>query len=244
MLHPAQDRLLRYAKGTSTEDEAEKIIDHLDGCRTCEERVVALKAIQSDFEGAWSSFLDEAAFRATLPKVAVQPARIQATMRGWITRANQLATAAMDRLTAGGNAVGLQAAFVPVYSGVASPEASAAAIQEAEAAAEACARGDAAAMLEHLERAKARDPEVTASAGIDLKLGDRVAGRIVVDANRGSVSVLVYEDVLENAGGSVIFEQGGSRRKLSLTPATGATYLLAEIEDLADGPFQIQIEVR
>ena len=243
MLHPSQDRLLRYATGESTEDEAERVIGHLDGCRTCEERVVALRALRHDFDGAWESFLEEATFRSALPHALARKALVEATFLGWLGKANRFATAAMERLTASGEAAGLKAAFVPVYSGVASPEASAAAIKEAEAASQACARGDNDAALAHLERASARDPQVSSSAGIDLLLGERVAGRVVVDAERASVSVLVYPDVLDGAAGRIVFEQAGTTRQLALQPVAGASYLLAELEGLGDGPFSIRLQL-
>ena len=241
--HPSQNRLLQYAGGASTEDDAERIIGHLDGCRTCRERVAALRTLSQDFEGAWDSFIEEAAYRTTLPVAVERKALVEATIRGWFGRANHLATAAMERLTVTGSATGLRASFVPVYSGVASPEASAAAIQEAEAASQACGRGETEAAEEHLRRAASRDPQVSTSAGIDLHLGDRVAGRIVVDSVRGSVSVLVYPDILEGATGPVIFEQAGTLRKSELKPIAGAPYLLAELEGLADGPFSVRLEL-
>ncbi|HET9233288.1 MAG TPA: hypothetical protein VFP10_04040 [Candidatus Eisenbacteria bacterium] len=243
MPHPSQDRLLRYATGDSTEDEAERVIGHLDGCRTCEERVVALRALRHDFEGAWESFLEEASFRGSLPQAVARKAQVEATFLGWLGKANRFATAAMERLTATGEAAGLKAAFVPVYSGVASPEASAAAIKDAEAASEACARGDNDAALEHLRRASSRDPQVSSSAGIDLLLGERVAGRVVVDAERASISVLVYPDVLEGAKGRIVFEQAGTKRELNLQSVPGAAYLLAELEGLGDGPFSIKLQL-
>ena len=241
MRHPSQDRLLRYVTGVSTEDEAERMIDHLDGCRTCEERVEALRSLGRDFEGAWDSFLDEAAYRATLP-LENKP-MVTATVRGWLRRASQLATVGMERLTAMGSAAGLQAAFVPVYSGVASPGASAAAVRETEAASQACARGDTNAVREHLYNASLQDPQVAASAGIDLYLRERVAGRIVVDTARASVSVLVYPDMLEGATGTVTLEQTGRTFTLELRPVPGAAYLLAEREDLEDGPISIQLDL-
>ena len=240
MRHPSQERLLRYVSGGSTEDEAERMIAHLDGCRTCEARVEALRSLGQDFEGAWDSFLDEAVYRATLP--VENKLMVKATVRGWLGRANQLATAAIERLAATGSAAGLQAAFVPVYSGVASPGASAAAVKETEAASQACARGDTNAVLEHLRNASLQDPRIVASAGIDLYLRERVAARIVVDAARASVSVLVYPDILEGATGTVSFEQMG-RTIVQLSPVPGAVYLLAELEGLEDGPISIQLDL-
>jgi anti-sigma factor RsiW len=234
--------LLRYSTGESTDDEAERIIGHLDGCLTCRERIEVLRTLSQDFEGTWNSFLDEAAYRTTLPMAVEQKATVEATVRGWIGRANQLATAAMERISATGTATGLRATFVPVYSGVGNPDASAAAVKEAEAASQACARGDTDAALEHLLRASSQDPQVSASAGIDLYLRERVAGRIVVDSVRGSVSVLVYPDILEGTRGTVIFEQAGTVRKVELAPVAGATYLLSELEGLADGPFSVRLE--
>jgi hypothetical protein len=64
----------------------------------------------------------------------------------------------------------------------------------------------------------------------------------VVDSVRGSVSVLVYPDILEGTGGTVIFEQAGTVRKVELAPVAGATYLLSELEELADGPFSVRLE--
>ena len=108
MLHPSQDRLLRYATGESTEDEAERVIGHLDGCRTCEERVLALRSLRHDFEGAWESFLEEATFRSALPRAEARKAMVEATFLGWLGKANRFATAAMERLNATGNAAGLK----------------------------------------------------------------------------------------------------------------------------------------
>ena len=241
MRHPSQERLLRYVTGVSTEDEAERMIAHLDGCRTCEERIDALRSLSRDFEGAWDSFLDEAAYRAALP-VEKKP-MVKATVRGWLGRASQLAAVGMKQLAATGSATGLQAAFVPVYSGVASPGASAAAVRETEAASQACARGDTNAVREHLYNASLQDPQVAASAGIDLYLRGRVAGRIVVDTARASVSVLVYPDVLEGATGTVRLEQTGRTRTPELRPVPGAVYLLAELEGLDDGPISIQLDL-
>ena len=240
MLHPNQDRLLSYTAGKASEQDAERIISHLDQCDVCEERVQALQAIRDQFEETWDSFLAEARHRASIPRPVRTTSVVEATVRGWLARTNRLATAAVERLTASGQVAGLQAAFVPVYSGVASPEASAAAVLEAEAASAACAKGDDKAAEEHLRRAAAKDPDTPASAGIDFQVGNRVAGRIVVDAARGSISVLVYPEVVGSESAVAVL----SGKKAELRAVEGATYLLAEFEDVPEGPFTVHLDVR
>jgi anti-sigma factor RsiW len=242
MPHPNQDRLLSYTAGTASEQDAERIISHLDQCEVCEERVVALRTMRDQFEETWESFLAEARHRASIPRPVRTTSVVEATVRGWLARTNQLATAAVERLTASGPAAGLQAAFAPVYSGVANPEASAAAVLEAEAASEACGRGDNRAAEEHLRRAAAKDREVSRSAGIDLKIDNRTAGRVVVDAGRGSISVLVYPDVLGSESATAVFLGAKTRREI-LQPVEGATYLLAEFEDVPEGAFSVHLEI-
>ena len=95
----------------------------------------------------------------------------------------------------------------------------------------------------------ARLAPVVTVAGYDLEdvsvtaAGKRSLVRVIVDADRASVSVLVYPDVLEGATGRVVFEQAGQVQKLELQPVEGAVYLMSELEGLDEGPFSIRLEL-
>jgi hypothetical protein len=140
---------------------------------------------------------------------------------------------------------GIKAAFVPAYSGVADPG-KAGVDKLSEEASKLLSKGDEVEALKVLSRVVGMDPEAAASVKLDLILGGKVIGQVSLHARRRAVSVLVHPDRLKAENSNAVIEFAGEnpppsmRRKLA--PVEGASYLLAEFEDLPDGRFALGLE--
>jgi hypothetical protein len=239
MRHPSQEQLLDYVAGLAEPERAERLTAHLAECTPCHERAQALVSLRADFEGGWSRFLAEARSRAARP-VAEAPREI--VFQGLLDGARRLATAALTSL----GPTPLRAAFVPVYQGVGDAERRPEAGRWAQEASQLLAEGKPDEALGRLARVAGSDPHVAASARLDLLAADTVAARVVVDASRRAVSVIVYPEAAMTRVAAVLDRPAGPGeppRRRALEPVEGAVYWLAEFEDVPDGPFTLRLEM-
>jgi hypothetical protein len=246
MKHPSQEQLLHFITGRASDEEAEALFGHADACPACSERVEALRAIAGDFEGSWAEFLQEFDLRAgRLEAPATESAGWEMVVRGVLDGGRRLATLAAKGLSGMLGPVQVEPRLVPAYSGVGSPERTGAA-RLSQRASEHCARDRGEEALRILGELSQKDKSAAASGTLELRLEDDVVGRVVVDANRKSVSVLVNRDRLTGLTGWAVLrlEGTGEEHKVSLEAVEGAEYELAEFEDLQDGRFSIRIELR
>jgi hypothetical protein len=238
MRHPTQEDLITFAAGRTSPAEAERLFAHLDDCGACAQRYAAVRKIRSDFEGSWSGFVDEMAARMT-------PARseMEVVFRGLLDGAKRLATAALERVTETAQGLGgFEAAFRPVYGGVGAPGDEGEAARLAERASAHCAAGDETAALAALEEAGRLDARAGAVARLDLRVGGRKVGEVIVDARRRSISVIVDEG---KPGGEVVLitGKGAPERTARLEAVEGASHFLAEFEDVTAGWFSLRLRV-
>jgi hypothetical protein len=121
------------------------------------------------------------------------------------------------------------------------------AVKEAtEEASRLCSEGDDGSAVDRLVEAAQTDPNAAASATVDLLSGTEIMGKVVVDSDRGSVSLLVYPEALGSARAMAVLEPsqaGGPVQRVFLEPVEEADYLLAEFEDVSDGAFTLGVEV-
>ena len=253
MSHPNQETLLTFASGQANETDAETMFSHLADCEACTERARAIDGLRSNFEGSWDAFIEEVGLRlehqnAWARAQAEKRPALALALRGIVDGSRRLATAAQQHvsgvLEAGKE---IQSVFVPAYQGVASPEASEEAAKFAEEASTLCVGGDTTEALERLHEAANRDAAAVASAQLDFVSDDGVVGRVVVDAARRSVTMLVYPEVFGHDAGTAVlgFDEstGEPSRRQPLQAVEGAPYLLAEFVDLPDGSFTMALEV-
>ncbi len=243
MRHPLQDDLLEFAAGILDPGRAETLYAHLGHCTPCTDRVTTIRAIRADFEGSWAAFMEEYALRASLAGAAPSPAAdLALRVRGILDGGKRLAAAAVERLT--GATGGLDAAFVPAYSGVGDPERSQEAARLAEEASRHCGAGDLQAAVRALEAASRVDPEAGASVTLNVLRDGNVVGKVVVHAGRRALSVLVDPTLAGFRTGRVVLEtEALEPRSVMLEPVEGAAYLLAEFEDVPDGAFSVGLEM-
>jgi hypothetical protein len=250
MLHPKQENMLAFASGRADETDAESIYSHLAECETCTERVDALNRLRADFDGSWDAFIEEVGLRLahrTARATAKTPA-IALALRGILDGSRRLATAARDHVS-GALEAGreIQVVFVPAYQGVADPEGGEEAKRYTEEASTLCLDGEVDEALERLAQAANRDPAAAAAAQLDFVSAEGVIGRVIVDASRKSVALLVYPDVFGHDHGTAVLElvddPAESKRRQPLQPVEGAPYLLAEFEELPDGAFLVELDV-
>lgn len=252
MSHPKQDQMLEFASGQAGEADAEGIYSHLAECDPCSGRLNAIQRLRSDFEGSWNAFIEEVGLRLAnqaawaRPKAEKRPG-LALALRGILNGSRKLATAAREGVSGALAGEEIQAVFVPAYQGVADPEGGEEARRFAEEASTLCLDGDVARALDRLEKAANADAAAAAAAQIDFMSGTTVIGRIVVDAVRRSVSLMIYPDVFGGDSGSVVLEMTDApevqKRRTSLLRVEGAPYLMAEFEDLPDSAFSLQLEV-
>ncbi|MGQ0721885.1 MAG: hypothetical protein ACT4PE_09965 [Candidatus Eiseniibacteriota bacterium] len=238
MRHPTQEDLITFAAGRTSPAEAEGLFSHLDGCGACAQRYAAVRRIRSDFEGSWSGFVDEMTAR-----MAPVPGAMDVVVRGMLDGAKRLATAALDRVAETAHGLGgFEAAFRPAYGGVGAPGDEGEAARLAERASAHCASGDERAALAALEEAGRLDARTSAVARLDLRIGGRKVGEVVVDARRRSISVIVDEG---KPGGEVVLITGkdAPERTARLEAVEGASHFLAEFEDVTAGWFSLRLRV-
>jgi hypothetical protein len=240
MRHPSQGQLLDYIAGLSGAEPAERLVAHLAECTPCHERAKALQLLRADFEGSWSRFLAEIAQRSARPE---REAVREIVFQGLLDGARRLATAALGPLPA---PVTLRAAFVPVYRGVGDAERRPEAGRWAAEASALLARGRPEEALGRLAQVAASDPHVAASARLDLLAADALTARVVVDAARRAVSVIVYPEAAVRNAAAVLDRPstgGEPPRRRPLEAVEGAPYWLAEFEEVPDGPFTLRLEM-
>jgi hypothetical protein len=87
----------------------------------------------------------------------------------------------------------------------------------------------------------------TATRTLDVFVAGARAGTIVCDARRGTVSVVLDDAALGGQVATAILTTGGAaqvRLRARLEPVEAASYRLAEFEAVADGGFELAIELR
>lgn len=245
MSHLSQKQLIAFAAGRSGAREAERAYGHLDACDACAQRLEAVRRIRSDFDGSWDEFLTELATRVEAWETSAATevfAGVELAIRGVLDEGRRLATAALDRVTgAVGDLGSLDAAFQPAYSGVGDPATAGEAADLTQQASALCGEGKDDEAVRRLERAAGLDPRAGASAGLSVLAGGRKVGEVVVDARRRSVSVLLD---LDHAGVQAVLSHGSGRipdMSSELQPVEGASYALAEFENVPAGPFSLRL---
>jgi len=210
-MHPSQDELLRFLAGSETAERASLVYAHADACAACTDRLAALRRLRDDFDGAWNDFLAEARARGAL---AALPATASLIVRGWMDRAQRVATLAAHGLRPAADAIAaIWAAPSPLPSGVGA----------------------------------ARPSGPGATSTLDLHVAGTRVGRIVSDAQRGSVAVLLDDAALAGRTATAIVTPAGAsatplRIRLESVPET--SYRLAEFEAVPDGGFELTLEIR
>lgn len=284
MRHPSQDNLLEFASGQASEAGAEAIYAHLDECPACSERLAAIRRLRADFDGSWEGFLAEFHLRAAASasevpaaarEISVLPDEVSAgadelatlpgaeavlTFRGLLDGARRLATAARDRLVEGleeGQAWG--AVFQPAFSGTGDAEQDPRARELTREAAELVSRGEDLRARQSLEAAARLQGDAAAFATQELSFRGKPVGKLIVQAERRSVSVLVKPEAIGARRARVLLRSGvtdstgkvprsdaagrAAERSAFLEPVQGADYLLAEFTGVPDGSFSVRLEV-
>jgi len=249
MKHPKQDDLLEFAAGRSQESAAERLYTHLGICDACTDRFDVIRRIRMDFEGSWDEFLQEFKARqilmAPLAEAAEAPRRaFDLVIRAVLDGTRRIATAAAEGLSGALGSGKLEAAYVPAYSGVGDPERAKDASRMAEEASRLLSQGNVEAAIEKLIEASKAAPDAGGAATLNLLSGGSLVGKLVVHAGRRAVSVLVNPDLIGSGGVvAVLTGEGGLEKRIPLLRVEGASYLLAEFENLPDGSFSIGIEI-
>ena len=249
MKHPSQQEILYLLSGQSDTLRAEALFGHLDTCPACSERHTALRAITADFDGAWDAFVEEFQIRAGEAGFVEAPevSGFELLVTGVIDGARRLASLGLGQLSGGRGLAGLEGSFAPAYSGVGDPDSSGVRALS-EKASEHCRRGDFTGALRDLQEISKRDPEAGASGILEIRSGTEVVGRVVADANRKSVSVLVDLERVTQSGMQAVLEiqesKGVYKQSKPLEPVPGANYHLAEFEHVPDGSFSVRVEPR
>jgi hypothetical protein len=248
-VHPDQNDIVRFLAGVLPEERAEAMVAHLDTCEPCLERLQALQQLRDDFEGSWEAFVLEwhhrqkAALRSGTHPAALL--RVRSVLDG----ARKLAGLASEALVAGGEPRGWTATLRPAYGGVGDPGDPILALQrEASVLLDQDAGAEA---LEVLQRVATSRPDAAATSLAEISVDGAVVGRLVIDAGRRCVSVLLQNDFLDRhavrASARILVRpaehdaQPDTSLEQPLLPVAGATYHLAEFEQLADGVIEVTL---
>jgi hypothetical protein len=244
MNHLKQDEILSFAAGQLDAGLAERVYGHLDACGACAQRYDAIAAIRSDFEGSWEGFFEELASRAvTLANAPKTVEALDLAIRGLLDGSRRLATAALDRVAGALEGFGrLEVAFCPAYSGVGDPAAAADVGRLTAEASALCGEGNVDGAWGALEKASRLDRRAGSSASLALLARERKIGEVMVDAERRSISVLVFERTATQDAAVLTLPEAEMR--VELVAVEGASYRLAEFENVPDGPFSLRLEMR
>ncbi len=245
MTHPGRDTLLAFVSGRTDDADAEAVYQHIAECPRCERRVDALRVLRDRFDESWSFFesvlgdvalsFEEKRFRASTNAIVVD-------FKGLIDAGRRLAIAARNTVAdAAAQAAGaFDGRLAPAYGGVGDVPAGDPATPHVERAAELIGAADVDAARAELETAHARDPRSTGVVELDLTWHDEVCGKLVVNAPRRRLSVLVHPRA-EFAAGAVRLRGEGYDEHRALEPVEGAAYLLAEFDAVPDGAFDVAL---
>jgi hypothetical protein len=249
MKHPKQDDLLEFAAGRVEELSAERLYTHLGICDSCTDRMDVIRRIRMDFEGSWDEFLQEFKARQFFVAPLADPAlarqgAFDLVIRGVLDGARRIATAAAEGLAGALGTGKLEAAYAPSYSGVGDPERAKDASRMAEEASKLLSQGNVEAAIDKLIEASKTAPDAGGAATLNLLSGGTLVGKLVIHAGRRAVSVLVNPDLVGSTQvTAVLMGEGGLEKRVPLLRVEGASYLLAEFEELPDGTFSIGIEL-
>ena len=85
------------------------------------------------------------------------------------------------------------------------------------------------------------DAARAAASELELRAAGRLVGRVFVDARRRALSVLLEPEV--RAGAALLRFRAGTEHRLDFRDVPGASYRLAEVEELPDGPFELLLDL-
>lgn len=222
-LHPSQDEILRFLTGRMGPDRVELFYAHVDACMPCDERVRALQQLRSSFGESWAAFEAEAR-RGSGPSLEQVPG-----LRILLDPARRLAALADGVLAEWSGWGTVQARPMVAYTGV-----------SARGPKVAAARRDVSSQLRQGSETEAiaslaalagQNPEAAAESLTELTVEGRVVGRIVVNAPRGVILVLLFQAELQGrrAAAVLLDGQGAVLAEASLEPVSGADYDAAEL---------------
>jgi hypothetical protein len=247
MNHLKQDEILSFAAGQMDAGLAERVYEHLDACSVCAQRYEAIEAIRSDFEASWDGFVEEFAARSvsltSVAKVGKTVEVLDLAVRGLLDGSRRLATAALEHVAGALQGFGrLEVALCPAYSGVGDTAAAADVGRLTDEASTSCGEGNIDEAWNALEEASRLDRRACSSASLALLARDRKIGEITVDAERRSISVLIFEHT--ETRDMAVLSLAQTEMRAELAAVEGASYRLAEFENVPDGPFSLRVEMQ
>ena len=218
MQHAKLEVLLGLLQGTASNPEAEVLYEHLTGCGYCEGRFRELKALQSQFEttfdamiGDWIDFRDRSQLLA-LFYIGEEPS-----------------VAISNVFEAPSEA--LRATDVIEDLGVAGPGTSRKEVEHA------LKKGDLSMAEAKLIDLSKLSPKRAALSRKQITREGKVVAIVVADANRRSISLLAYEALEEST--AKLTNSTGTQIEMPLQSVSGASYRLAEFEDLQSGWYSL-----
>lgn len=235
--HPRTEGLLRLARNESPAVEARALRAHVASCAICARRLDGFRGVLADPETAIQRFeetLDPTLTRAASPEADADDGGFL-RVAALLDAARAVASATLD------GAGGLLSARLRVdYAGVAGVEGSAE--PSLRAASESLGRGDEAETRRYLAVAGSIDPRAAATADLELVHEGRPWGRLLVEAERGSVTVIVRPGLPSRPGRLRVSTPDGKDRVATFAAVEGADYVRAEVSGLTSGTVQIAIE--
>lgn len=221
MNHPHQPELLALVRGSASAEEAETVWGHLGVCPECEERYRALRRLRDD--------LDSELAGMGLAEGPPPVVRIRGLLEAGLG-------ALASVFPGGGDSFLVPAPATP--GGIGHPDGNPGdARQGADDAWEAGRPGEARSLLGDLFRV---DPRTAERREVVLHRDGREALRVVIDADRREVAVLLYTGLEEML--VFLVPEASPIRRAEVEPVEGADYHLALFGEVAPGRFDIVLE--
>jgi hypothetical protein len=221
MRHPGQEEFLEVLAGKAAAEEAERVWGHVAACPVCEERYRALRSLRDDLDGV----LAEEGLDVRTSSIV--------RIRGFL----QQGIGALGEYL-GGNAGSPLAPAPPMPGGIGDPEDGRDGRAPADRAWAGGRSGEARSLLGELFRMDSRTAE---RREIALERGGREVLRVVIDAGRREVAVLL-RDGMKDVRVFLVPEMRSLRRAES-KPVDGADYHLVLFRDVEPGRFDLVLEV-